>query len=1679
MADDAKKTFIDDYAAEQQANAPQGAAQPSEADILAEIDKMIAEDTASEQASAAAPSADRGAAPGPDGAAPAEAATTPDPNLIPSVPLAPDSGIGTARDIRNSMVRGPIKGMANAVDFGARALDASLEYLGVAPDTFSSGTATGDLVDRLMGQPETTAGAVTQDVASYLVPMKAVLGTMEYASKAQKIAAGIVGSSLLETALTSDKAGGLSNMAQEQADNHWSNNWLTEMLALEKDDNGFQKFTKRTIENMIVNKVFDKAATVIGAGWTKLRGVKKDVDAIQGTAAEAGHPTSPKVEQALKEAAVAGHEAEVVEAVAQEIKPPAAKTLTGEHAELAVSHEAAKNTLEDVSTSITAAETSLKSATTAAEKKALKAHLKELTGQQAALKEEIASIEGRLDPKFVERVAELEALDGAVTQLTKEAETLRQQIGATEGLKKGPLAKRLKKIEGQLAAAEADRAALKGQQAVPVEAAPAAPAGAPAAAPDDALRLQLRDLQKQLGEAADDATANALRTQISDIKVKIGQALQQAPASPAATPGAPEGAAAAAPEAPTLPVELRSGVEKKTVATIDAAIDRAENLTKTMEELGPEFGPDYLKGLKDSAVEGGVRFAPEQVARLDAAIAARTAAWVPPAKDQMFGAHLAMTKDQMVALRSAFLAGDFKGATETLGKAIGDTTNFNKIIASGDVTDLLATMMDWFGKDENSFRLLRSRSREATFAAAEDELRMLAEKHGTSADAIRQALEAQFPKRDLTKVLTAYRMLEVSLAQQSLSLAKAVKFGGEGATRAADELTRMLALTGIVNDRRAGLVSDIARALNSLQKAVEPVNMVLRAAANEARRMGYEEFIATRGGGMKNIQRLADMIVAADTPEGAAALVEKASTMLSGTLGDALYAFVIHNTLSGPLSAIKNLTSSAFYQGGWKPIDNMAGAFGRDMQAALTGQDVTAMRKELRRIRATYAAARKTLATDSIVRRNMRQAWETGQRVTTPGGAFMEHLGATGGKVTRLGEGNMARATELARTLRDGGTMKIPFGPRVKVGAAIFGQKRLNRMATALDASAQTRRLWSPLASDPNVEIAKRYGIAAKGVDYMGRVNSWAMHALATGDEWNSAIAKSAALEAETFEAVSKMGLRGAEADDYARSVIDNIHMLEDLQRKADDGLLTPSQLKRLEVMEEVSAKADDYVREVTFTEAPGVITQWVAHARAAIPGARWMLFFVRTPGNIAKAGIQNNPLSRGVMAFNEFAKGDTAAAAEQAGRMVSSGLLALAGYEAVTSGFMTGSGPSDPEANALWLSEEGGNNRPYTWRVPTPFGPIHVNYGSFIDPVGIPLQVMSDLVEAHEYMDEPTFTAFADEFRTRLMALMESKSYLGSIVDAMDAISGRTDFSKVMVRVGRNFVPQARMLASLRTNGLPVPAGVGKAIIGAQSEDDQLMSLQELIDGQSTKGLIDRGTGVKLDEKGNLVDIHGGIIDSPMVVNFVSTVAEDMPEFVAEPWLELHAKILGVRAQHGKFVQRDQLGEKRHLPIGYGPQNAGGLLNSKASVRQELIDVGMDKSVTETFGQFMGQELTPEQQDFYQRRYRRPKKKMETAEEMFAKAIESDGYKKLGDTVGNIKGAKYKMLNAIHEARLAQAQAMLMEEFPELRAVFMQSVQQRAQMMSKEGSDAFAAERAANAPALLRAFEEALNGGN
>jgi HAMP domain-containing protein len=1675
MADDARKLYIEDREAEDKANEPNDA--EIDAQIDAEIDAAIAAEMEQADAAAAEAPTDSNAT---EGAAPAG----PDPNLIPPTPLAPDTpGIGTARDLRNSAVRGPIKGLANAVDFGARTLDGTLEYLGVPPETFSSGTRAGDLVDNLMGTPETTGGQVVQDVTGLLAPMRMITGPLEYASRAQRFGATLLGSALLETSLTSDKNPGLSNIGASMPEDHWSHNWLTEMLALEKDDSGFQKFTKRTVENLILNKVAEKTANVIGNGWMKLRGLKKDIGAVTDSAAEAGEQVAPKLEEAVKKAAIAQHEADVVTATVEDATPAAAqaKTLTGEHAELAASHEAARNTLEDVSTSITAAETSLKAATKPADKKALKAHLKELTDQRQVLMDEVKSIEGRLDPKFVERVGELEALDGAVEALTTEASSLTKQLNEATGLGKGPIAARLKKIQGQLSAAEADRAALKGAQQAPVKAAPAAPAApagpaAGATGGEDVLREKLRALREEYGKlqpqgggVSTDPAAVALRTQIDETINQIRSG-QTTPA--AATPGAP-GAAQAAPEAPVVPVELQAGLQKKAKFTTDEAFDQTEGIVKGMEELGDGFSPEYLNGIKESAVEGGIKFSPEQVARMDAAIAAKTKI-APDVKDEFFGSHLAMTKDQMTALKTAFMAGDFKGATETLGKAIGDTTNFSKIAASGDVTDLLAEMMKWFGKDENSYRLLAQRSQKVTYANAQEEIEALANKFGTDANQMRLALEAQFPGKDLTKVLTAYRILEASVAKQSHELAKAVRFGGDQAIAAEKELTKMLSLTGIINDRRAGLVSDIARALNSMQIAVEPATRVLRAAALEARNMGYEAFIQSHGGGRKNIQRLAEMIVAAENGEDIVNLVGKAATLTSGTLGDALYAYVIHNSLTGPLSALKNLSSSAFYQGVWKPFDNMFGAITRDMYSAGTGGDVYAIRKELRRVRATYAAARKSLATDSIVRRNMRQAWQTGQRVTAGSGAFAENV--PGGVVTRLGEGNMARATELARTLRDGGNIKLPMGPRVPLGAAVFGQKRLNKMASALDASADTRRLWSPLQADPGAEIAKRYGLAAKVVDYSGRVNSWPMHALATGDEWNASIAKSAALEAEAFEAVTvKLKLKGDEADQYARDLIDNVHMLEDLWKKADAGTLTPSQMRRLEIMQEVSDKADDYVREVTFTHDPNALTKAAAHVRSEVPGARWMMFFVRTPGNIAEAGAQNFPGGRLVQAGYALGRGDKAAAAEMAGRAATGTALALTTYELVTNGTMTGSGPSDPEANALWQSE---GNKPYMMRVPTGVGPVEINYGSFIDPVGIPMQVMAELVESHQYMDDQTFGAFVEEFRGRFHRLLESKSYLGQVTDLVDLLSGRADLTKTMVRVGKNFVPQSRLLASLRTNGLPVPPGVGKAVIGAEGPDDQFMSLQEFIDGDKYKGIIDRGTGVMANAEGKAVDIHGGIIDSPFVVSLVSNVAEDLPEFIAEPWLELNARILGVRAQHGKFVQRDQLGEKRVLPVGYGPSTPSGLLGGKKDpVRDELIAVGMDKSVQQTFGQFMGQELTPEQQDFYQRRYRRPTKDDDTAEEMFAKAIASKEYQALGDTVGDVKGGKYKILNPRHESRLAVAQAMLMDRFPELRDVFLTAMQQPAQMMSKEGSDAFAAERAARAPALLKAFEESLNG--
>lgn len=1606
MADDATLAYKQDRDAE----AAQEAIQVDDTDTDAFLDAYLAQAGATDPAATDAAPAGPSASSEPKEFNPLEKLVlgdsgAPDPNVMQPEALDPKT-MPTSEDVKRSMLRGPGAAVADFVDFSARTLDSGFEFLGVDKDTIETGTRAGDAFDKAFGKPQTPAGQAAQDITGLITPMKMVMSTVKYASKARQLAMAVLGSSIAETAFTSDKATGVANIGASQPEEHWANNWASQMLALEHDDTGFQQFVKRTTENMILNGVVETAAKGVGKTLEWLREARRSNSEIAVTAAEQGlGPADAAVSDALNEMTAVKAELDGVKAAAEtmgDVPPP------------------------KVTPSVPPAEAAAAPAVPAAPVAA------KLPKDLAGAKPRYGFGDKQFKPQFASDVDRAAYIAAQNTRSKKDAEYVKwgmEQTGMTEA-------------EFRLHGAKVR----------------------------EAIKKQAKTAQPG------DLTVEALWT---PGRPKVGgEPVSEAPVVPkAATPetGAaptPEASAApeAAPVAPTKPADIPEpvvdGVRKKVAETTAELEDIQERFVRAIETSVDD--PSRLKSNKEAAQAAGFEFTPEQTARLDAAITARVTAALPIPKDQPFGAHLTITKPQMQSFRTAMMAGDFHGATGLLGEIIGDVTNFDKIAASGDIKDLLAVLASEFSKDPKSYRLLTSRSRGDTFASAEAWLQDLAKKSNVEPNVMREQLEAALPGRDLTKTLTAYRMLEVAVADRGVNLANLAKAGGPEGKVAKAQLIQMVSLTAIINDRRAGLVSDIGRALNSLQGAVTNPNVgVMSLAAKKARMAGIDEFIKAKGG-EKVIDEITEMITSAGTPEGQLAMMQKGSKMLTGTMGDSMFAFVIHNTLSGPYTHLKNLTSSAFYSNVFSLSSNMAGAVTRDLHAAATGGDAIAIQKAWRQTRAQYAALRKVLSQDAMIRRNVRQAFRTGQRVTAPGGAFLEN--APGGKVTRLGEGNFARATELAKTARAGGTFQIPFGSRVPLGAALVGQKRLDKFATALDASAATKRLWSPLSSDPAKEISKRYGVAARAIDYLGRVNSWPMHALAAGDELNASIAKSGALEAEAFEAVHKLKLDPDASEAYIRDVIENIEDIPALEAKAADGALDDAGLQRLEIMQAVNDKADDYVRRMTFTEAPGEVTSVVAHARTTIPGARWGLFFVRTPGNIARAGVRESPVGNVGLAAGAVLRGDHAAAAEEAGRLMVSGAVAMSAWELITSGRMTGGGPSDPEAFALWQAD---GNQPYTIELP---GGYRLNYGSYIDPVALPMQVLADLAESFEYMDDETAGAFADEFKGRFMKLLASKSYGASVIDAIDLFSGRANFEDASVRIAKNFIPQSRLLASLRTSGLPVPASVSQGLFGGP--DGEVTTLQAFIDGSNTKGIIDRGKGVKLNDKGELVDIHGGLIDRPSVVHFVSEVAEDLPAGLADEWLEFHARVLGVRAQHGKYTQRDQLGEKRIIPMGLGPNNASGVAGNPLDVvRQELINVGMDKSVKDTFGQIYDQPLTPEQQDYFQRRYRRPEKKMPTAHEMFAAVIATPEYQTLGQTVGNVTGGRKKLLEAVHNSRMDHAKALLITKFPELQAVYNQKYITSVQMTTKEGSDAFAAERAARAPALLKAFQEGLNG--
>jgi hypothetical protein len=186
------------------------------------------------------------------------------------------------------------------------------------------------------------------------------------------------------------------------------------------------------------------------------------------------------------------------------------------------------------------------------------------------------------------------------------------------------------------------------------------------------------------------------------------------------------------------------------------------------------------------------------------------------------GDHLELTVEQHARVVSAFKNQDLTESIAALGDVF-DVTNFDNIVASGDIKSVLEWLGKELGSNENTFRLQLERSLGDTFAAGEGLLEKTAREAGASVPAMNAALLAQFPAQDLTRTLTAYRMFELSLVKKAKDIADEINI--LNATKDTDitkeaQLFGLAKMVALVNDRRAGLVSDVARALHSMRQPV-------------------------------------------------------------------------------------------------------------------------------------------------------------------------------------------------------------------------------------------------------------------------------------------------------------------------------------------------------------------------------------------------------------------------------------------------------------------------------------------------------------------------------------------------------------------------------------------------------------------------------------------------------------------------------------------------------------------------------------------------------------------------------------------------------------------------------------------------------------------------------------------
>lgn len=342
-----------------------------------------------------------------------------------------------------------------------------------------------------------------------------------------------------------------------------------------------------------------------------------------------------------------------------------------------------------------------------------------------------------------------------------------------------------------------------------------------------------------------------------------------------------------------------------------------------------------------------------------------------------------------------------------------------------------------------------------------------------------------------------------------------------------------------------------------------------------------------------------------------------------------------------------------------------------------------------------------------------------------------------------------------------------------------------------------------------------------------GKVLRLPTTALTFEDEFFKAIARRSEMAGMAVRVARSEGLRGKEGT-----------------RRAAELLANPT--------DEMWASALDYARYVTFQRPLGEAASKVSAFTQAMPAAKAVLPFVRTPTNLFKFAVERSPLAPLLREWRkDFAAGGASRDLAVARAIVGTGFGALMA-EAASKGLITGSPPRDKNKRALMMAD---GWQPYSLKI----GDKYYSYQR-LDPFALTIGGAADMATLGDGMTDGQKDKGAALVVASIMGNLSNKTWLSGVSDILAALDDPE-------RYGDSFIKRFAGSAL-------VPTGVAQV---ARTTDETVRETDGVVDQVKSRipGLSDNLLP-KRDVWGRPIEKEGGLGPDIMSPIWTSTEKGD-----------------------------------------------------------------------------------------------------------------------------------------------------------------------------------------------------------